>query len=843
MDDEFVEEVRKALELARKLRYEELGSLPRLRRLKLVENCMLSSPDRSDVYFGKAIMSLLWEVVDCMKPDFPEDLNNPRWRLYIILRDHSKRGEEWLTVAERLGLRGAAFQDAKRQAGQAVAGSIWAREEETRLALVPKDNLPPATLYFDKYIERYNQCGDRPIVPGYEETQTLAEIVIEQLKGRASIIALEGAPGVGKTSLAYEVGRRCRDRGLFEAIIWTSAKKRTLMLEAPSFSLVPFIEPVSSCEDVLDTIAHELEYRAVSVPNGYSAKLRTVTNLLGTRNCLIIIDNLEDFTMEARGQLAVFLRVYRGVSKVILTSRVLTGVGDWPIDLGGMSWAEASTLVELTCQDMHLPSLEEEERQRLYKATEGNPLAIRNVLALMRMKGYALDVAVAEFQVDPEVAEYLWGPLYRLLDDTGEGAKRVLHIMPVFQTYSVSDEAIRAASRLDSSPFASSLGALYNLNFVTKHDSRYVLHLSAYRFLETRGEVTVNGAPLTEMTARAYAGLAQYYTRVLAEKGSMDQRLRFVAQGQGDEKWIIMRTLDGCRQLADFNLPYEGCRPHDAWTYIVDLFDLMGHVLGILWYPEERLSWAEQACIACRMLGLDKKELWFKAFDIGWMSLKLKEEEKAERIFTETLAEAKDKGYKEVQALALRNLGRMASERGDLNEACDLLMQSLGLWLECEPEYSQWIAYTKSALGLTKYRQAQTPQAKDKKAKLLEARTLLDESLDLREKTGNLDEMIEALSETALPYAALGMLSEALRRSDEATRMARQIRPPSSTLAYTLLLRSEIEELMGRNDAAMKCVEEAQAIYGNLGAKYRLSIAEARKEHLESLGESSKTKE
>jgi tetratricopeptide (TPR) repeat protein len=831
MDEEFIDQVRRALDLARKRQYRELGRLPRLKGLKLVENRMLSSPERSAVYFGKAIMDLLWEAIDELKPPFPEDLNAPVWLIYNTLRDHIKRGEGWMSVADRLGVGGSTFQEIKRDAGELVASTIWAREEQTRLALLPKDNLPADTFIFVKYIERYNQFKGKPIIPGYDKEQRLVEIIIDLLSGKPWIISLEGPPGVGKTSLAYEVGRRCKERTLFEAIIWTSAKKRMLVLQAPSFVLVPFVKPSASCEDILDTIAHELGSRAVSLPNGYAERVETVNKLLRTRNCLIIIDNLEDLTPEAAGQLSIFLRQHRGVSKVILTSRIPMDIGDWPIRLAGMSFDEASRLMELACQRRGLGPLNEEEQRNLYEKTEGTPLAIENILGLMAVKGYSLDLAIGQFKKDETVEEYLWGAPYGQVDEEG---KRLLHVMPIFETYSASTEAIGAASRLDPMRVSIGLGTIYRLNFVTKADSRYALRLSAYDFLKGQKEATINGMPIEELLAKAYAGLAKYYIQTLKEKATIDQKLQCLGEGQGEEKWIIMRTLQGCRCLVDFNLEYEECRPHDAWKYIVDLFDLIGHPLGILRYLEDRLRWGEQAYNACQMLGLERKALWFRVFDIGWTHLALKDEWRAKEIFAESLARAREMGYTEVQALALYNMGRMARDEGNLDKASDLFVQSLDLWLGCEPQYVQWIANTKSALGLTKYRQAKTLEAENKRAKLLEAKTLLEESLELRSTIGYTDRFIEGLSDTALVYAALDVLREALKRSDTAIEMGREmIRPPSTALAYALLRRSEVEELLGRIDPAIEYAKKAYALYEALGVKYMLSLAKTYLEHLE----------
>jgi len=830
MDEEFVDQVRRALELTRRRQYRELGRLPRLRDLRLIENSMHSSPERSEVYFGEAIENLLWEAIEGLKPDFPEDLNAPVWRIYIALRDHSKRGEEWETVAERLGVGESTFQEIKRVAGEELAAKIWEMEEQTRLAVKPKDNLPPQP--FAQYIERrnYNYLGRKPIIWGFGATDDLAAIIVERLRGKPWIISLNGAPGAGKSALAYQVGKLCKERFLFEAIIWASAKRKCLRVEATSFALVPYVaKPIVSCDDILETIAQVLENRAVNAPNGYDTKVKVVSDLLKRRRCLIIIDNLEDFTPTARDQLSILLTHYTGFSKVLLTSRVLIDVGDLRVDIPGLTPEEAFKFTDLACTMKGLNLLKKEEAEALYKATDGNPLAMNLVLGLVWATKCSLTTAVDQFKRAGDVLEYLWGATYNQLDEEG---KRVLHGMPIFSPYSASADAIRATSWLDLSRVQTSLGIACNLGLVTEAHSRYKLGSFVPDFLQRQGEVAIDSMPLSEFTAKAYVGLAEYYIHVLQERTSIDQRLKFL---QDDEKEIVLKALQGCRALADANLKYEGCSAHEARRYVINLFDLIGHPLGLVWRPNDRLYWGKEACDACGLLGEERKELWFRVFDIGWTHLILGNTKEAKEIFTTSLKRATEKGYEDVQALILHNEGRMVRDEGRLEEASELFVKSLDLWLRCKSE--EWIAHTKSSLGLVRYRQAQVLEGTARETKLLEARAILEESLALRRTIGHREKVVEGLSDVALVYAALGMLPEAWKSSDQALQLGRPIPAPATGYAYALRSRAELWAYLGKIEEAKACVQEACDIYKAAGAEYMYQMA---KKYEQYLGEISK---
>jgi len=822
MDKEFEDQVRKGLELARNRSYRKLGQLDRLRGLTLVEKRLISSPERSPTYFGQAIQALMWEAIDSQKPPFPEDLNSPPWRKYVLLQDYFKRGLEWSTVADRLGIAQSAYQELKREAAELIAAVLWRWEEETRTGAAVKDNLRPPP--FVQYVKRhnYNPWAEKPIVQRYSQDDDLAEIIIEVLSGKPWVIVLDGAPGVGKTALAYEVARRCKERALFEAVIWTSAKKKMLVVQSARFAQVPYVNPITSPEDILDTIAHVLGTREVSSPQGYTHKVEIVNELLRTRNCLMVIDNLEDLRDEAIDQLSAFLSQYRGPSKALLTSRHVRPVGEMLIRLPGMSFEEAKKLMQLQCEILSLDQLSEEQQRLLYDRTHGNPLAMNLILGLSRHAGYPTSRALEVFLADQVALDHMLGTAYEKLDVED---KEVLHTMPIFTPFSASEQAICAASGQKLHTVRTSLGILYSLKMIEKADSRYLLPVLVFRFLEQLGEAPVNTMSLSPYTARSYANLAKYYIDTLHGMSTTDQRLRFLAEGQGDEKWNILATLTGCRALAvseqDFEL--DGCRPHDAWRYVIDLFDLIGEPLGIMWYLEERLRWAEEAIAGCDILGDERKAAWFKVFDIGWTYLWMDEESEAAEIFNQNLNLAREKRYSDVEALALYNLARMAHEKGELEKASSLYTQALALWLDCGAPYQAWVAHTKSALGLVRYRQE----------RLTEAKVLLEEALELRREMGRISEVIEGLSEVALAFAALDNLSDALQYSDKAMYLGEQIEPPSAAYAYALRLRAEIEEHLDRKEQAVKYLRKSRDIYRSLGAKHALSLTKENLERLE----------
>ena len=815
MDQEFVDQARRGLELARRRAYSGLGELQRLNRLRLVENRLRSSPERTPSYYGRAIQELMWEVIDGMKPQSPEDLNDPPWRQYILARDYFQRGQGWQTVAQRLGVGRSVHGELKRDVMELIAVELWRREEETRAGVAVKSNLPHSP--FRQYVKRHNYdpVAQRRVVSRYDERDDLAEVIIEELGRRTWVMTLDATAGAGKTALAYEVAARCKQRGMFEAVIWASAKKKMLVVRAARFAEVPYLQRVTSYEDILDTIGLVLGSRQIKSAADDAGKLRIVTNLLTARSCLIVIDNLEDLRREDLDRLQAFLQEYPGPSRALLTSRRLYALVGSLVTLPGMSYEEASKFLDLQCEGLGLDPLPQEDRELLHTRTEGNPTAMELVLALSRKTRCSVEEAVNSFVGDQIVIEHMVGAAYESLRTRD---KEILHAMPIFMPYSASADAVCAATGLEAHEGRAALGVLHDLKLVQKADNRYALPVLVYEFLSGVPDAPFNSSSLSQHTAKLYVNLVGYYTKRLNELRTMDTKLRFLGEGvEGDEKWNVLAVLQGCRALVEAEVQgVDGATPDEAWQHVIELYGLIGEALGVMWYVEERLRWAEQVIQGCKVLGRTGHQAWVEVFDIGWVHLLQGERERAQEIFERNLAWARDEGCDPVQALALHNLARMAMEAGDLDSASDFFAESLELWQKSGAKYADWVGQSKSALGLVRYQQG----------RLKEALSLLEESLETRRKMGRMGEVIAGLSETALVNAALNNMDQALRTSGDALELGDDIEAPSSAYAYALKLRGEIEEIRGDMDEAIGYVRKACEIYRALGAKLMLSLAE-----------------
>ena len=162
-----------------------------------------------------------------------------------------------------------------------------------------------------------------------------------------------------------------------------------------------------------------------------------------------------------------------------------------------------------------------------------------------------------------------------------------------------------------------------------------------------------------------------------------------------------------------------------------------------------------------------------------------------------------------MEALALRHLGRLAGDRGDIEEGIEHLEKSLALWRGQDD--AQWLARTLEALGRLRYQQGNWNGA----------RGCLEEALGLHREIGYLYGEVSTLCELSLVVAEQGDVEKGLALSEQAFALAEAIEKPAPPYAYALWMRAQLGEKMGEHPQELcEHVEEAVGIYSDAGARY-----------------------
>ncbi|RRR67086.1 MAG: hypothetical protein EI684_19615 [Candidatus Viridilinea halotolerans] len=297
--------------------------------------------------------------------------------------------------------------------------------------------------------------------------QAFAE-VLDGLQQRSAAVLIVGMGGNGKTSLAREVAAAClHDAATHprcDALVWVSDKDRP---------------GTTNLSVVLDTIARTLDYPGFT-QFAHSEKQHEVEQLLRRQRVLLVVDNFE--TINDSALLTWLLRLPEP-SKALITTREYRREwrSSWPIELRGMSEAEAWTLVEQRLRQLRIEQLVSARQQLdpLLMATSGNPKAITMTLGLIKYERRPLQEVVDDlYAARGELFDDLFARAWALLD---EAARRILLVATFFPT-SASADALSASADAHGFAFDRAIERLVDLALLDVYQSdlgspvRYALH-------------------------------------------------------------------------------------------------------------------------------------------------------------------------------------------------------------------------------------------------------------------------------------------------------------------------------------------------------------------------------
>lgn len=781
MDEGFVISVEEALKLFRQKRFELLGKHELSNQLLLLLGKKYRAKGDA-LSVGCGMAEIFEEIIETMKCDELKDGKiNPEWENYIVLSEFYLKGKTVDNLIKKLPYRRTKyFKDKVRErAIYSFSQKLYERIQEAKNAINVVHNLDRFGYYYSRFVPRRDKDGN-------DYVENILRILAEE-KGR--IVTLSGEPGVGKTSIAYKVAEECVERGLFEVVIWTSVQQE--MLWVPE-RVVLRPDHITSFDGILDTIATTLGRRDLLGEYG-ETKQNSIAEILSEKPHLIIIDHIDSLTEYDEEKIFNFIQYQILLpSKVILTSRTKHIIGESSIFVSGMNEKEALEFLRNEIETWPVPVLKELEGQEaklklIWERTGGNPSVIKWCIGLMAKYGCTVEDAITLTLEKPELYsqelhKYLFNKAYNSLSN---GHKRILHTMTIFDDHALPD-AIGSASNV--TPVSLYLGDLYEMGLISRFSyNRYRISpiLRSFLLMQQRRNEVIGKKPSKEFIAESHQNLAKYYINSLR---AMDYRQKF--------SFLKFEKTNVC-------LTMEWCYRTKKWDLLVDLMLQMGRPLGILGYSNRRVFWAKKAIEACDRAIPPRLEdkAWIEVHDIGWTLIRMGKVQEGKEIIKKNLHLAQEKGYKRVEALALRDLARFKKPE----EAIPDLEKSLAIWRELED--AEWFAHTIATLGDMKYKQG----------KLEEAQKFKEKALEIRMQLGHDDGIIDALSELALIAFDLGDTEKSLKLSEESLKRAQRIEPPAPPYAYAKFCRARIEKNKGNYDVAIKLAQEALKIYENAG--------------------------
>jgi tetratricopeptide (TPR) repeat protein len=583
--------------------------------------------------------------------------------------------------------------------------------------------------------------------------------VRQALASRSYLVVVEGIGGIGKTALALEVAHELWEKGLYEAVVWTTASDHILDLN-----------------DILDTFARTIDYPYIAqLPP--EEKPTEAAKLMRAKKCLLLVDNYETIKDEA---VPGFLLSLPEPSKALITTRHHALGEARTIPLKGMEQGEALTLLQLEGERRSVEAIAQAEEKtllRLYEATGGAPLALKWAVGQLKF-GQTLDTVLdGLYEAKGRIFEHMFGRSWDLLT---EHARRILMVMPIFAT-SASKEAIEAASDVHTWDLDEGLGQLVEMSLVEvsgglEEQQRYSVH------------------PLV----RAFAGAKLQEEKRFEERArlrAMEFFLALARRNGGYGNWEGYDKLELERE--NILSIMDWCYFSRNWQMVAQFRNSISDFLRSRGHLHQCIQCGLQTLEAAKAMGDMSLVHWVQTLDLGWIYYRQGNYIEVEPRATEALRGFRNIDEQRGVAAALLLLGGLRREEKDLEQAEHLYrtalqtLESLNQEIELGSTAKE-IAQIRTALAAlardrddyeTAERELERVQDMDgvkhdlerlaavngflgdiarRQGRMAEARSILARNLALNERIGRLHGAAHDRRGLALIEESLGNFAEAL---------------------------------------------------------------------------------
>jgi tetratricopeptide (TPR) repeat protein len=223
---------------------------------------------------GLAVREVLQAALDTLKPDSgPPDPQQKSWRRYIIMEEQflHGRGPEW--VAEQLYVSKGTYYSEQKRALEVLADILHEWEEHGHRDAVEIDQAEPVRVATQVPF----LAPPRPAHDLVGRDDLLWELKQRLINGEdKALVALNGLPGVGKTSIAIEIAYAPETLGHFEdGVLWAGLGRQ------------PDLLALLGTWAVAVGISAEVIARRSTVPE----RAALVHAAIGLRRMLLIIDD------------------------------------------------------------------------------------------------------------------------------------------------------------------------------------------------------------------------------------------------------------------------------------------------------------------------------------------------------------------------------------------------------------------------------------------------------------------------------------------------------------------------------------------------------------------------
>lgn len=723
-------------------------------------------------------------------PDSPEIVvGQLRKRLGALLPDAGAGLPDWLgngasvaqlaEVAQRVYGPETALDDANRVLLFMHTLEVL-RELQRELATKPGE-APAAATVTDGLPRRSQVFAARG-----DELERVLKLL--RRENRSFYVTITGLGGIGKTTLALEAAHSCLELGRdayelrFQRMFWLSAQDRLWGHEGKVSEITP---QFATLDDVLGKLLKALDSRGGHGNLTTRQKGEQVHELLKRQRTLIILDNLETVRDPAVKQ---FFSNVPEPTKVLVTDRGFAIDGP-VISLNPLAPEESEQMLrEYILQHDPTLVLQDDEIRELAAATGGIPRVIDWIAHLICHRKHRVEHVVRHLRSN---AQNLYGSLFDW---------SFAQLKPASQTLLQLTAALQRPASLDL--LAELLGWSTDEVSDAAEDA---VRLTLLR--ETHGHgVTPARARLIEMdeVTRRYSESMSVPAKDVAMK-----LVAYLVRQCGTDGWIdeshthtvadLVEHIDWAFTLLE--------RDHETQA-MLDLVYSCAPSLGHLGFNERRLRYSRAAYEQIEhdpTRTLDQARLLVR--QLGWVHFIAHEFDESLACYRRGEALAQAAGDVLTRAMAVKSIGQIHKERGDLAQARQGLHDAVFMLSEYGPTHEA--AATLSALSSLE-RDCDDLDA---------AITHLNEAVAITAKLANADELNVVLKQK------LARLLLSARKYDEAEAVNRDAERLNLAMrreagvAYTRQLEALILEARGDLVGAWQKCREALGLFEAIGMK------------------------
>ena len=309
----------------------------------------------------------------------------------------------------------------------------------------PPSRLPPSETEGGAKLEVLGDTFSNipPMSIGYIPRNALEDRVKEELlnSDRHPIVSLTGPGGVGKTTIGIAAIRKIAEQEIqpYKVILWISARDIDLLEFGPK----PVSPRVVTENDIADAAADLLE--APDTANKDFDPRAYFQECLGKGALgwptLFVLDNFE--TMQNPSDTFKWVDTYiRPPNKVLITTRFRSFVGDYHIEIGGMTDEQANYLIDEHASRLGVAELlNSTYKERLIRESDGHPYVIKILLGAVA-KGKRVVAPRREVASSDDLLRSLFERTYNALSLAGQRVFLLLCSWRVF----VPEVAVEAVS-------------------------------------------------------------------------------------------------------------------------------------------------------------------------------------------------------------------------------------------------------------------------------------------------------------------------------------------------------------------------------------------------------------